>query len=263
MVEDRRTNIAGKWRIRCGEFEEAFYVNLMAFITFAYSIQPFLSIVNCPIKPIPPDCQMPVFENIPEGDHSITRKDEWLLQQMAEGNREAFTELYERYWEDLFVTSAKALRGEREAADVVQDVFLSLWQRRKELSIQGSLAAYLHMSVRYKCTHYIEKNITRRDYLVQLAEAAAGAVSPNAEINLQVKEIQEAINRAVAGMPPKMQQVYRLSRHEHLSFSEIADRLCISVETVRKHIQHALQVIRKNIEPYSFLLISSLLFYPA
>jgi RNA polymerase sigma-70 factor (ECF subfamily) len=182
---------------------------------------------------------------------------------MAGGDREAFTALYERYWEGMFGTAARALRGEKEAADVVQDVFLSLWNRRKELIIQGSLAAYLHTSVRYKCTHYIEKNITRRDYLVQLAEAAASVVTPNAEINLQLKELQEAINRTVASMPPKMQQVYRLSHNEHLSFKEIAEQLCISVETVRKHIQHALQLIRKNIEPYTFLLIASLVFYPA
>jgi RNA polymerase sigma-70 factor (ECF subfamily) len=181
---------------------------------------------------------------------------------MAEGDKQAFTELYKRYWEDLFVTAAKALRGEKEAADVVQDVFLSLWNRRNELNIQGSLAAYLHISVRYKCTHYIEKDITRRDYLVRLAEVAANTSSSNAEINLQLKQIQEAINKTVDRMPPKMQEVYRLSRHDHLSMKEIAEQMSISVETVRKHIQHALQLIKKDIEPYTFALILSVVFYP-
>ena len=63
--------------------------------------------------------------------------DQELLQQMADDNRRAFTMLYRRYWEDLFITAAKALRGKGEAADVVQDVFLSLWNRRNELNIQG------------------------------------------------------------------------------------------------------------------------------
>lgn len=186
--------------------------------------------------------------------------DEQLLQQMADDNRQAFTMLYRRYWEDLFITAAKALRGKEEAADVVQDVFLSLWNRRNELHIQGSLAAYLHTSVRYKCIHYIEKNITRRDYLSQLAEADVINSSMSAETNLQLKDMQQTINKTVAGMPAKMQEVYKLSRHEHLSHKEIAEYLSISVETVKKHIQHALHLIRTNLPPHTFILIVILLF---
>lgn len=183
-----------------------------------------------------------------------------LLQQMAGGDRQAFTELYKRYWEDLFSTAVKALREKKEAADVVQDVFLSLWNRRSELNLQGSLAAYLHTSVRYKCIHYIEKNITSRDYLVQLAEVAISSSSPNAEINLQLKEMQQTINKTVAKMPPKMQEVYKLSRQEHLSYKEISDCMSISVETVKKHIQHALHLIRKDMAPYTFIFIFLLIF---
>lgn len=192
---------------------------------------------------------MSFYQNIPE-TVTMHTTDEQLIGQIAGGKRQAFTELYNRYWEDLFVTAAKALRGQKEAADVVQDVFLSLWNRRTELDIQGSLAAYLHTSVRYKCIHYIEKNITRRDYLVQLAEVVVSAASPNAEINLQMKEMQQTIYNAVAKMPPKMKEVYKLSRQEHLSYKEISDDLSISVETVKKHIQHALHLIREDLKPY-------------
>ena len=202
---------------------------------------------------------MSSYQKIPE-TVTLHTPDEQLLQQMAGGGQQAFTELYTRYWEDLFITAAKALRGEKEAADVVQDVFLSLWNRRNELDLQGSLAAYLHTSVRYKCIHYIEKNITRRDYLVQLAEVAISASSPNAEINLQLKEIQQAINKTVAKMPSKMQEVYKLSREEHLSNKEISDCMSISVETVKKHIQHALQLIRKDMPPYAFIFIILIFF---
>jgi RNA polymerase sigma-70 factor (family 1) len=195
---------------------------------------------------------MSFYQNIPQTVVMFHTSDEQLLQQMACGDRSAFTLLYQRYWEDLFITAAKALRGKEEAADVVQEVFLSLWNRRNELNIQGSLSAYLHTSVRYKCIHYIEKNITRRDYLVQLVDVAIGS---NAEINLQLKGMQQTINKAVAKMPAKMKEVYKLSRQQHLSYKEISENLSISVETVKKHIQHALQLIRKDIEPYDFILL--------
>lgn len=188
--------------------------------------------------------------------------DEQLIQQMAGGDQQAFTLVYRHYWEDLFVTAAKALRGKKEAEDVVQDVLLSLWNRRNELNIQGSLAAYLHTSVRYKCIHYIEKNITRQDYLIQLAEVGMKTTPPNAEISLELKEMQQTINKAIAKMPPKMQEVYKLSRQEHLSYKEISDYMNISVETVKKHIQHALQLIRKDFGSYTFIFIILIFFYP-
>jgi len=189
---------------------------------------------------------------------AILNTDEQLVQQMADGDREAFTVLYRRYWEQLFITAAKALRSKEEAADVVQDVFLSLWNRRNELKVQGSLTAYLHTSVRYKCINYIEKNITRRDYLLLLAKVEVSSSSTNAEINLQLKEMRQAVSNTIAKMPAKMQQVYKLSRQEHLSYKEIAECMNISVETVKKHIQHALHLIRTNLPSHtlSFLILA-------
>lgn len=176
--------------------------------------------------------------------HKSTYTDDVLLHLMSSDDQEAFALIYRRYWEGLFITAAKTLRGKQEAEDVVQDVFLSLWNRRGELNIEGSLSAYLQTSVRYKAIHYIEKNITRRDYLALLTDVAVNTLSPPADIQLQLKEAQQTIREAVDKMPPKMQEVYRLSRQEHLTHREIAEKLGISVETVKKHIQHALQLIK-------------------
>lgn len=166
--------------------------------------------------------------------------------------------LYRRYWEELFVTAARALRDKEGAEDVVQDVFVSLWNRRCELKIEGSLAAYLHTSVRYKAIQYIEKNITRRDYLAVLADVSVNFIPPNAIVNLQLKELQQIVESTVIKMPPKMQQAYRLSRQQHLSHKEIAEEMDVSAETVKKHIQHALQLIKSALQ-YSFILIYYLL----
>ena len=183
----------------------------------------------------------------------------FMLQNTDRYNEEDFTSIYRRYWEELFTTAVKALRGKEEAADVVQDVFLSFWTRRNELNIQGSLAAYLHTSVRYKCIHYIEKNITRRDYLHLLSEVEGGSFSTRAESDLQLKELQLRIHKTVAKMPVKMQVVYNLSRNEHLSHKEIAGNLSISVETVKKHIHHALNLLKINLPSGNFILTFILL----
>jgi RNA polymerase sigma-70 factor (ECF subfamily) len=65
--------------------------------------------------------------------------------------------------------------------------------------------------------------------------------------------MQETISKTVSKMPPKMQEVYKLSRQEHLSYKEIAEYMSISVETVKKHIQHALNLIRTDLPPNIYI----------
>ncbi|HEY4875045.1 MAG TPA: sigma factor, partial [Puia sp.] len=64
----------------------------------------------------------------------------------------------------LAIPTTKITGNKEDASDIVQEIFLSLWNRRASIEIAGSLAAYLYTSVRYKTIHYIEKNITRKDY---------------------------------------------------------------------------------------------------
>lgn len=170
--------------------------------------------------------------------------DRELLERMLSSDKEAFTAIYHRYWERLFLTAVKVLRSKEDAADIVQDVFLSLWNRRTTLTIESSIEAYLQTSIRYKAIHYIEKNITRRDYLAMLTDTEANDLSAGAETQLQFKQVQQVIRQTVEQMPPKMRAVYQLSRQEELTHKEIASRLGISDETVKKHIQHALQLIK-------------------
>ncbi len=79
--------------------------------------------------------------------------------------------------------------------------------------------------------------------MVQLTEVIISGSATDAETNLKLKEMQKSINKTVAGMPSKMQQVFKISRQEHLSHKEIAVCMNVSVETVKKHIHHALHLI--------------------
>ena len=74
--------------------------------------------------------------------------DDHLLRLMADNDQAAFTSVYRSYWEPLFVTTVKVIGSKEDAADIVQEVFISLWNRRQQLSLTSSLAAYLHASVK-------------------------------------------------------------------------------------------------------------------
>lgn len=179
-------------------------------------------------------------------DPNTKLSDVELVSQMKNENLDSFNALYSRYWKTLYTTAARVLRDADEAEDVVQDVFLSFWQRRAEITITSTVKAYLLTSVKYRAIKHIEKNITRRDYLEILTHTASVYAPADAESNLALKSLQESIARALGKMPPKMLRVYKLSREEHLSYKEIASELGISTETVKKHIQFALQHIREE-----------------
>ena len=173
--------------------------------------------------------------------------DEELLTRMADGDQEAFTLLYRHHWEPLFITTVRVILNREDAEDIVQEVFASLWNRRTELNLTGPLGAYLQTSVKYKAINYIEKNITRRNYAQTLGKVAETSSPPSAEILLRMKEVQQLVRTVIGNMPPKMREVFRLSRQQHLSHREIAVHLDISEETVKKHIQNALQLLRTAI----------------
>ncbi len=170
--------------------------------------------------------------------------DEELLKAMGQGSEHAFSMLYEKYWDRLFVKAFRVIGKKEEAEDMVQNVFFAIWKRREELKIEGSLPAYLDTSIRYMAIRYIEKNITSREYLALLTEMGLRILPPHAELHVHFKQAQEIINKVVETMSPKMQAVYRLSREEYLTHNEIATRLDISHDTVKKHIQNALKLIK-------------------
>lgn len=170
-----------------------------------------------------------------------------LIRQMASGSTDAFTVIYNQHWEELFQQATRMLRSRDAAKDIVQEVFLSLWNRRSEIKISDSLAAYLYTSVRNRCISYIRRNITHRDYLVMLTETEASDLSAKPELQLHLKQVQQAIHTAVNNLPERMQLVYRLSREQNLSRKEIAGQLGISELTVKAQIHNALVAIREAI----------------
>ena len=91
--------------------------------------------------------------------------DEQLLHLLRKDDKQAFAEIYDRYWEQMSLYVLKITRSSEDACDIVQDVFVSIWKRRYELNISVSVKAYLLKSVRNLSIRYIEKNINKKGFL--------------------------------------------------------------------------------------------------
>ncbi|WP_165500339.1 RNA polymerase sigma factor [Pedobacter psychroterrae] len=181
--------------------------------------------------------------------------DKELVKHIASGDKIAFSALYRRHWKELFGTASRVLRSEDQAEDVVQDVFLSLWDRRTSVDITGNVLAYLHTGIKYRSLNIIQKNVFERDYVQLLVETIERSEQWNAQELLQLKELQQSVNLVIGRMPTKMRAVYQLSRDKYFTHQQIADELGISKETVKKHIQHALQMLKEAIGPALLLLL--------
>jgi len=176
-----------------------------------------------------------------------TYNDEQLVQLLQSGDEFAFTEIYNRYWYNVLAGLTKAIRSQTDAEDLVQELFGSLWKRRRELNITGTLSAYLFTSARYMGIRYIKNNISQSNYLAALSATFSNCQFSDAETNLSVRELERTIETAINTLPAKMKEVFCLSRRQHLSYKEIAQQLGISEETVKKQVYNALKLLRSQL----------------
>ena len=147
----------------------------------------------------------------------------------------------------------------QDAEEVVQEVFVSLWERRHSLEINGSLGAYLHTAVRYRVYNRY------RDYLKNKQESRISGLddvdySMPALEALEYKELELKLQDAVNTLPHKCREAFMLSREEKLPNKIIAKRLNISVNTVEKHIGKALQILRLKLKDEVAISLVGLLF---
>ena len=188
--------------------------------------------------------------------------DKELIHLMKSGEQAAFTEIYNRHWEKMANYAIRLTRSEEEAADIVQEIFVSLWNRSEALEVKGTLISYLIKATKNLSLRYIQKNIAKDDFLLRLSAHHKISISDIVE-DIIVKELQLKVDDAVTRLPSKMQQIYLLSRNEQLSYREIAELLGIAEGTVKKQISNALKIISSSISPgrsgITYLIIMHLL----
>lgn len=168
-----------------------------------------------------------------------------LLTALQAGDDAAFTEIYHRYFDLLYTRAYKVLGMEQGADDAVQEVFLSLWKYRANLKIDN-LGGYLHQSVRNAVVRSIRHQQADMTLRRRLGEATAQlAQTPTATAEA---EYRETLARLINSLPPDQQKIYRLSRDEEFTYTEIAKELDISVKTVEKKMSATLKVLRKGVK---------------
>jgi RNA polymerase sigma-70 factor (ECF subfamily) len=186
----------------------------------------------------------------------MTTEEDKIWRSIQEKDRRAFEQYYKDHYKLFFVAAFKYLEDAGQAQEVVNDVFVTLWQNAEKVIIQSSLKAYLHRSVINRSLNLLDKKKRDRQQLQNSLQAEEVSESKELETN----ELKIQLYRAIDQLPDQCRKVFRLSRFEQLKQQEIADRLGISIKTVKNHITNALQQLKQVLDDWHNLPLWIILF---
>lgn len=194
-----------------------------------------------------------IYQNqMQDSDLSVIPDAELLLLLKA-GDRSAYEQIYHRYKFVLHNHAWNKTRNREEAQDTIQEIFTMLWARRESLDVNVNLSGYLYTSLRNYILNQIVRKEVRHKYIVSI-QSFIDQDTVIADHRVRENQLKELIEKEVAALPPRMREVFELSRKAFLSHKEIAQRLGTTEQTVKKQMTNALRILRKKLGLVIYLL---------
>ena len=161
-------------------------------------------------------------------------------------DQDGFEILFKNNFKDLCRFANRYIKDTETAREIVQDAFVSLWEKRESIDINLNLRSYLMTSVKNKSLNYIRDN----KKFIGLPEIENYDIESESFDHLESEELNEKIEAAISELPEKCRKIFTLSRYENLKYQEIAEKLQISVKTVEAQVSKALQHMRSKLSEY-------------
>ena len=181
--------------------------------------------------------------------------DEELIKRIQQGDHEAFETLFDRYWHSLYLFAKKLLNSTTDAQDVVQNVFIAVWEKKQQFVVTHSLQAYLFQAVRFGGLNRLKEVLDEKIDIDTVHERFLPVINDFLEA-MDHDELLQAIESQVEILPERTRTIFRMSRFEQLSVREISRILGLSEQTVKNQLTLALKHLREGIA--IALLISNL-----
>lgn len=184
--------------------------------------------------------------------------EETIWRSIKQKDVKAFEGYYKVHYKSFFLMACKYLKDSAQAEEIVNDVFMKIWQDGDKIIIETSLKAYIYKAVINKSLNALQKNKRESLYHTDLS------LIPDESYELRQMEENELkikLYTAIEQLPVHCKKVFEMSRFEELKQQEIADKLGISIKTVKNHITLALKHISKSVENYLLMLILMLQYF--
>jgi RNA polymerase sigma-70 factor (family 1) len=173
--------------------------------------------------------------------------DDILARLLRTSDEQAFQEIYQRHWQRLYRLALRKTSNTTTAEEIVQEIFLTLWDKRETLLIE-KLEAYLVSSAKYAVIQHLKSRLTSPQTLEIAHEQTAERQAT--EERLLLNDLRTALETGLATLPSKTETVFRMSRFEQLSHTEIATQLDLSEKSVEYHITVALRLLRISLREF-------------
>lgn len=173
--------------------------------------------------------------------------DDELIERIRSGDPGTLQLLMTAHWSGLLQYADRIVGGSSDPQDVVQEAFIRFWTRRERWGEEGSVRALLYTLTRNAALDE-RRRAARSERVAQAAEGPRAPSRPSAEA--EASQLRRAASRAVSALPPKRQEVFRLSREQGLSYAEIAEVMGVSPQTVANQMSLALTDLRGALAPF-------------
>ena len=181
-----------------------------------------------------------------------------IIERIRNGDIEAFETVFRAYYQSLCLFSMRYLKRIDLAEEIVQDIFVTIWDKRSSLQFEISLKSYLYRAVHNNSLKYIQHQKVVDKHAQHLIDRKEQNYYEPVN-NLQVEEVAGLLKEAFISMPQKTREIFALSREEGLKYTEIAEKLDISVKTVEAHMGNALKILREYLKEYLSIIFIVLL----
>jgi RNA polymerase sigma-70 factor (family 1) len=172
-----------------------------------------------------------------------------LLERMALDDHQAFDILYNRYWKRVLQFAISKSGDIMEGENIVQDVFVSLWNRRGTLTVTSCFENYLMVSIKYRVIKFLNKQ--RAERLSSNSDSADfDLIDDSTQQHLEFEELRKRLEIAIGKLPDKCRIIYQLNKVDGLSYREIADKLDITEKSVDAHLYRAKKSILSDLKSY-------------
>lgn len=169
--------------------------------------------------------------------------DSKLLYRLKEGDRDAFNSVYWRYSPKAYNTVLYLLNDSAAAEDIVQELFMTIWEKREQIQPELNFEAYIATIARNLAYNYVKKMCHTNQSVEDINES--NLITNSDEGAIEAESLKEYLFNVISSFPEMRRKVFIMSRFENLSHAEIAEKLTISERTVAVHIYQALKDLRK------------------
>lgn len=175
------------------------------------------------------------------------RERTWI-EQIQSGDEEAFREMFHAYYPRLCRFAAEYVDSPDWARDLVQDVFLKIWERRSDWAVRRSLKAYLYRAVRNRALNQVRKNDTRHEFEDDLEYTSEGSDQRTAAEAVHADRLSEEVDEAISELPARRRMAFLLHRRHGFTYKEVALIMDITPKTVENQIGRALKTLREQVD---------------